>query len=87
MKYKVGDKVIIKSEKELKDMYESLSSQEFLDEIPFYGNKKAFITSIVTGFNNEIISYKTNIDNGKWDWVDRDFDDLLETMLRKSYEV
>lgn len=73
MKFKVGDKVIVK--KDLKvGFYDGISS---ILEMTKYRGKTAIIKSV--GF----ISYKLDIDNMKWNWTD-DMLELCETRFAKS---
>lgn len=73
MKFKVGDKVMVK--KDLKvGFYDGISS---ILEMTKYRGKTAIIKSV--GF----ISYKLDIDNMEWNWTD-DMLELCETRFAKS---
>lgn len=73
MKFKVGDKVMVK--KDLKvGFYDGISSAL---EMTKYRGKTAIIKSV--GF----ISYKLDIDNMEWNWTD-DMLELCETRFAKS---
>lgn len=64
MKYKVGDKVIIKSDLKFGICHENDCIGYVSEEMTDYKGMKAVITHKADTF------YKLDIDNGKWNWFD-----------------
>lgn len=85
--YEVGDIVIIKSHEELKKLYDE-ENEEFLQECitKHYCNIKGkIIEKIHYETNNQYFYYKLDIDNGDWDWYEKDFVNNLGYMLKNFY--
>ena len=76
MKYKVGDKVRIKSKdwylnNKDEDGYVFLGKDTFVDDMAEYCGMEAKIAA----FNDREDKYTIDIDNGKWVWADEMFED------------
>lgn len=87
MKYKVGDKVRIKSNQWYITNKDNLGrvktkSNSFNDNMSVYCGMVATITNIGTGFKK--IDYSIDIDNGYWCWPIEAFEDSLSYNTEKS---
>ena len=81
MKYKVGDKVIIKSNLQDGIYHERDHTRYVSEEMTNYKGKKATIT------HKTETSYKLDIDHGKWNWFDCTLEDESDYSITVKIEV
>ena len=72
MRYKVGDKVRIREDLIIGELYDDFT---FVDDIIKYKGKVATITSV----RLFIDCYSIDLDNGTWRWTDEMFEDVENT--------
>lgn len=80
MKYKVGDKVRIRTDLRVNTRY---GNYDYIYEMEKYKGETAYITEIYRSKFDDLLSYCLDIDNGEWSWTD----EMLEpVIIKNTYE-
>ena len=74
MKYNVGDKVKIREDLVIDNVY---GVDSFVDEMEKYKGRTAIITDVSD-------RYQIDIDNGEWFWTDDMFEDYIEDIEKEK---
>lgn len=78
MKYKVGDKVKIREDLIVDNVY---GSDSFAEEMAQYKGKTATITDVYRD------KYEIDIDNGSWYWTDEMFEDKDNAVVESEDDI